>query len=160
MDPFKAIALLPPPDAWPGCVPVEQALARVADWLRTQGIDVSELGVEESLSAAGWLEPALAPIVPSLQAWLSCLEGPDWCRRSVEEIHHTSTHRWPDGTDDEARRRLIAHLEGGLRGPSLTQTAWSLWIPTPAGAFVIYDGVEQAVFLCEDRARSICDSAR
>lgn len=146
MDPFHAIPPLPPPDAWPGCVPPSEALARVANWLGLVGIDHEELGVAESLSAATWLQPELTASVQSIQAWLACLEGPVWCPRSIEEIHRTAVDRWPDAEEDETRRRFIANIEGGLAGPPLAPGAatWGLWIPTTDGTLVIYDGREPA----------------
>lgn len=145
MDPFHAIPPLPPPEAWPGCRGSEEALGRIAHWLTQVGIDCSELGVAESLSAAAWLKPELARVVPSIQAWLACLDGPVWCPRSIEEIHRTAMDRWPEPGEDETRRRFVANLEGGLSGPPLDSvSAWSLWIPTTDGTFVVYDGLEPA----------------
>lgn len=107
------------------------------------------VGLAEELSAAAWLKPELEGVVAGIQAWLACLSGPDWSKRSIEEIHRTATARWHEPDQDEARRRLVAELEGGLAGPALSSAAWAVWLPTTAGGFVVYDGAGPAQWVIE-----------
>lgn len=147
--PNSNLPALPPPAARPGCVPAEVALVRVQAWLENQGLALQGVGVEEELSAAAWLRPELAEVIAGIQAWLTCLSGPGWSKRSIEEIHRTATARCPDQDQDEARRRLVAEMEGGLVGPSPAGAAWAVWLPTEAGGFVIYDGMGPASWVAD-----------
>lgn len=145
----SSLPALPPPAARPGCVPTEVAQVRVQAWLEAQGLALQGVGVGEELSAAAWLRPELAEVIAGIQAWLTCLSGPDWSKRSIEEIHRTASARWPEVDQHAARRRLVAELEGGLEGPSPGGAAWGIWLPTAAGGFVVYDGTGPAQWVAE-----------
>lgn len=140
---------LPPSDARPGCTPLPLAEGRVLAWLEAQGLALQGVGVGEMLSAAADLRPDLAPVVGALEAWLRCLSGPDWSQRSIAEIHRTATARWSGQEEHEARRRLVAELEGGLAGPSAAGAPWAVWLPTRNAGFVVYDGTGPATWVNE-----------
>ena len=144
---------LPPPEAWPGCVPPEQAHGHTACWLSRYGIGLQGVSMVEELAAAAATNPEVARWVRSVQAWLACLEAPGWQRKSVEELHRMATRRWRGPEHAEERRQLVAEFEGGLAGPSLSHTDWAVWLPNADGTVVIYDGTGPARRVAEEEAR-------
>jgi hypothetical protein len=150
VDPFPP---LPPPEAWPGCLPLAQAHEQVRAWLDRHTHGTETMAVAEALSAAAWLTPSLGPWVPSLEAWLACLARPAWSARSIAELHRTARGRWPGADQGQGRRRLIGEIEGGLAGPGLSGSDWAVWLPSNNGGVVLYDGNGPARWVSEAEAR-------